>query len=118
MGWAVGYDTKWSRDIGYGVPSVCDHPDCGEKIDRGLAYVCGGEPYGGEWGCGLYFCPKHRGHDSLCERCAAEQDPFTPKPDTLEWINHKLADPSWAEWRAAYPQEAGKLRVAQTETKQ
>ena len=28
MSWAVGYDSKWQRDIGYGVPSICDHPKC------------------------------------------------------------------------------------------
>jgi hypothetical protein len=55
MGWSIGYDSKWQRDIGYGVPGVCDDPACAEKIDRGLSYVCGGEPYGGDEGCGLYF---------------------------------------------------------------
>jgi len=40
MGWAVGYDNRWSRDIGYGVPAWCDEPGCSEAIDRGLAYVC------------------------------------------------------------------------------
>jgi hypothetical protein len=55
MSWALGFDGNWNRDIGYGVPSYCDHPKCSAKIDRGLAYVCcGQEPYGGD-GCGLYF---------------------------------------------------------------
>ena len=27
MSWAVGYDENWKRDVGYGVPSYCDHPD-------------------------------------------------------------------------------------------
>ena len=40
MGWAIGYDGRWERDIGYGVPAVCDHPDCNVRIDRGLDYVC------------------------------------------------------------------------------
>lgn len=40
MSWAVGYDTNWHRDIGYGVPAECDHPECTERIDRGLGYVC------------------------------------------------------------------------------
>jgi hypothetical protein len=56
MSWAVGFDSNWKRDIGYGVPATCDRPGCGTGIDRGLAYVCGGQPYGGEEGCGLYFC--------------------------------------------------------------
>lgn len=54
MGWSIGYDSKWKRDIGYGVPAWCDHPGCIEEIYRGLSHVCGGEPYGGERGCGLY----------------------------------------------------------------
>ena len=60
MGWSLGWDQRWNRDVGYGVPAYCDHPDCNEEIDRGLSYVCGGEPFGGEDGCGLYFCEKHR----------------------------------------------------------
>lgn len=59
MGWEIGYDDRWKRDIGYGVPAVCDHPGCNTEIDRGLSYVCGGEPYGGEMGCGLFFCYEH-----------------------------------------------------------
>lgn len=110
MGWAVGYDEHWKRDIGYGVPAWCDYPDCEKVIDCGLAYVCGGEPYGGEFGCGLYFCPKHlyAGEGpQLCERCDNHDDltPFAPKPDHPDWINHKATDPSWAEWRAEQPKE-------------
>src|SRR4051812_7048849 len=26
MGWSIGYDSNWQRDIGYGVPAFCDHP--------------------------------------------------------------------------------------------
>jgi hypothetical protein len=106
MGWAVGYDSNHKRDIGYGVPSLCDHPDCNAEIDRGLSYVCGGDVYGGEYGCGLFFCGKHRHYygeadlPAQCERCGAGADPFEPKPDTEEWNNWKLTDPSWAEWRA------------------
>jgi len=102
MSWAVGFDKNWNRDIGYGVPAECDHPDCHNKIDRGLAYVCGGEPYGGENGCGLYFCEDHliyAGDAAVCERCAAGEKPFEPKPDVDEWIKHKETDPSWEEWR-------------------
>jgi hypothetical protein len=106
MSWAIGYDNNWRRDIGYGVPSICDHPDCSEEIDRGLGYVCGGEPYGGEHGCGLYFCDKHlvfslTGLDrfQLCDRCAEYEEPYTPKPDTDEWIHRKATDPSWEKWR-------------------
>jgi hypothetical protein len=101
MGWSIGYDKHWDRDIGYGVPATCDHPGCNEEIDRGLSYVCGGKPYGGRYGCGLYFCSKHiGGFTHKCERCQAKEKPFDPKPDVPEWINHKLTHESWAEWRA------------------
>lgn len=102
MGWAVGFDTNWNRDIGYGVPAYCDHPDCNKEIDRGLSYVCGQEPYGGHWGCGLYFCHRHLilgDHTYVCERCDKRENPFTPKPDHPSWRAHKATDPSWAEWR-------------------
>jgi hypothetical protein len=104
MGWSIGYDSNWQRDIGYGVPAVCDHPKCTEDIDRGLYYVCGGEPYGGEKGCGLYFCGNHLrmgpGMVQLCIRCFHRKPPFDAKPDTAEWLQHKATDESWAKWRA------------------
>ncbi len=135
MGWSIGFDGNWKRDIGYGVPAVCDHPDCSEKIDRGLAYVCAGErPYGGD-GCGLFFCAKHRSHsfplpeDSddpeaaevyektekrgpCCERCAAGLDPFEAKPDVKKWIRWKLNHSSWQQWRDEHPEEVAAMRAA------
>lgn len=109
MGWSIGWDNNWKRDIGYGVPAMCDAPDCSEEIDRGLGYVCGGqEPYGGEYGCGLYFCSKHsfyhkfRGADRMgeyCKRCVTHKPPYDAKPDIKEWVDFKNTDPSWAEWR-------------------
>lgn len=104
MSWSIGWDERWKRDIGYGVPALCDFPNCSAEIDRGLSYVCCGEaPYGGE-GCGLYFCDKHhvqefRGHWGACSRCANRRPPFTPKPDLASWTNFKEIDPSWKEWR-------------------
>ena len=116
MGWAVGYDDNWKRDIGYGVPSICDHPGCGKPIHRGLAYVCGGEPYGGDDGCGLHFCGDHlwlgakgKSHQ-VCDRCRKGKDPFTPTPDTAEWMRHKLRDMTWKPWRDEYPQEVAEIR--------
>lgn len=127
MGWSIGYDSRWKRDIGYGVPAMCDQPGCGSEIDRGLSYVCGTEPFGGEHGCGLYFCGEHlfRGklvdpitgelvpedvfdgpvdwntieYVDLCQPCYDEQPPFAPTPDVPEWTEHKRTDPSWQEWR-------------------
>lgn len=106
MSWAVGYDPNWHRDVGYGVPAICDRPDCEEQIDRGLSWVCGDEVYGGEDGCGLFFCDSHGG-GTLCERCENGLPPFDPKPDTDEWINHKMTDPTWAEWRAEHAEFPG-----------
>lgn len=103
MSWSVGFDGRWRRDIGYGVPATCDHPGCGEPIHRGLSYVCGGEPYGGERGCGLYFCERHLVHSErlpqLCDRCKNRRRPYKPTPDLPEWVQHKALDPSWEQWR-------------------
>lgn len=119
MGWSIGFDSKWSRDIGYGVPAYCDHPGCKEEIDRGLAYVCGSEPYGGEHGCGLYFCHDHHGmaeddkeNVSLCEQCMVDADPFTPKPEHPQWIEWKLTDESWEKWRLENPEAVLAFRAA------
>lgn len=96
------------RDQGYGVPAQCDHPGCSKEIDRGMGYACGGDP---TENCGLFFCGEHLTHyrdgetwtRAICERCAADAEPFDPSPDVTEWINHKLTDPTWAEWRAENP---------------
>ncbi len=108
MSWAVGFDSHWNRDIGYGVPAYCDAPGCRKEIDRGLSYVCcEAEPRGGVHGCGLYFCGDHlnyyRGdHGPMCARCANYKPPYKRiKPDHPEWTDHKATDPSWAVWRAS-----------------
>ena len=110
MGWSIGFDSNWNRDIGYGVPAYCDHPSCNKKINRGLGYVCGGEPYGGERGCGLFFCDKHLNYGSkklpqLCDKCFPRtKKPFTPSQDHPDWTTHKLTDASWEEWRKENPE--------------
>lgn len=104
MGWAIGYDDHWQRDIGYGVPAYCDHPGCKTEIDRGLGYVCGGAPEGGERGCGLFFCSAHQvGDEQTCACCAPKKrrKSFTPSADHPEWISFKLSDESWQQWRDA-----------------
>ncbi len=114
MGWSIGFDSNWNRDIGYGVPCLCDYPKCNEEIDRGLSYVCGGEPYGGENGCGLYFCSEHMKFTEhgiqLCERCLKNKEPFKPKKDIKEWIVWKLKDESWEEFRKENPKFVKKYR--------
>lgn len=106
MGWSIGYDNTWQRDIGYGVPAICDHPKCNAEIDRGLSYVCGGYPYGGEEGCGLFFCSRHlffgrsKGAPQLCNKCMRyDHKPYKPKPDVKEWVDWKMTDESWSKWR-------------------
>jgi len=104
MSWSIGFDEHWKRDIGYGVPCVCDHPDCNEEIDRGLSYVCGGEPYGGDRGCGLFFCYKHLSYYTkeaiqMCAQCGHRRKTFPAKPDSLKWLYFKMTDPSWEGWR-------------------
>lgn len=116
MGWSIGYDTKWERDIGYGVPATCDYPGCGKEIDCGLSYVCAdSRPYGGD-GCGLYFCGAHlRHYDNLgpaCERCGEDKEPFEPTPDIPRWLQWKLTDESWQHWRDENPEEVAKIKQA------
>lgn len=124
MGWSIGFDSTWERDIGYGVPAMCDHPGCSSLIDRGLSYVCGGEPYGGEVGCGLYFCHDHRKYYNkrsygeivtveLCYRCGHNKKPYKPTLDVLKWVRWKLTDLSWERWRKENPKivEELKLRI-------
>lgn len=104
------------RDQGYNVPAICDHPDCNEEIDRGMAYACGGDPL---QNCGLFFCHKHRSHDrdpeaewtdenrhdfGVCERCAEGLEPFAPSPDTEYWRAWKMNHESWADWRTEHPE--------------
>lgn len=127
MSWSIGFDSDWKRDIGYGVPAYCDHPGCNAEIDRGLSYVCGGEPYGQPRGCGLYFCEKHLSFHGaridgeiktvqLCERCAPKRKkPFPAKPDHPEWIQHKLTDPSWEQWREENREWVEKITPAHAE---
>jgi hypothetical protein len=110
MGWSIGFDSDWQRDVGYGVPAYCDHPKCDKTIDRGLSYVCGCEPYGGDKGCGLYFGGKHLDASSRCARCRTRKaKPFEAKPDHPEWIAHKLTHESWQQWRDENPAEVEQL---------
>lgn len=109
MSWALGYDSGNQRDIGYGVPSVCEHPDCTKVIDRGMGHACGGGLP--EDGCGRYFCYRHGG-GSTCQACGKGEAPFPLKPDHPDWLRHKLQDASWADWRAANSGAVVQLQAA------
>ncbi len=122
MGYAC-YE-KDGRDQGYGIPAICDHPDCFEEIDRGIGYACGGDPMEN---CGLFFCSTHRSHDvdpeaewadenrhdfGVCERCAKGEPAFTPSADTEFWRAWKMNHVTWAKWRsenAAFVEENSHL---------
>jgi len=116
---------------GYGVPAVCEHPDCKEKIDRGVSFACGGEPFS-EHGCDRYFCEKHLDYVyinpetnkrcrhkndcdcdivQVCERCAKNKPPFPYKPEHKTWVRHILKDRSWAEWRKENPSTVERFRT-------
>ena len=110
MGWSIGFDSNWKRDIGYGVPAICDHPACNKEINRGLSYVCGGEAYGGENGCGLFFCSDHLDPE-LCNRCRQHKAPYDPKSDCKEWRDWKLTDESWQQWRDENPDKVAELKA-------
>ena len=111
----MGYSVYWiayrNRWEGYGVPAVCDWPNCHVELDHGLAYRCE-EHVAHEWdidgedekivyleGCDLTLCEKHRYND--------EESHFaiTPKPNVPEWIAFLLSDDSWAQWRAENPEK-------------
>lgn len=69
---------------GYGHRSTCGHDGCDKAIDRGLAYMCGDNPHGGDVdSCGLWFCDDHLTYpmfddeviaDQRCYACAAEAE--------------------------------------------
>jgi hypothetical protein len=116
MGWSYGENSE-GRDVGYGVPAYCDHAGCKAKIDRGLGYICGGEPGGGEYGCGMFVCSEHTyANDKclqLCRHCSDRRHTrLVPSPDHPEWMRWKLTDESWQQWRDENPAEVEKLRVA------
>lgn len=68
---------RQGRECGYGVSSACDHPGCSARIDRGLAFVCGGMHDGGPFGCGGYFCEAHR---TLALLTDADREKYADEP--------------------------------------
>lgn len=78
MGYAnCGEDSK-GRPIGYNFSAICDEPECREKIDRGLAYVCGHMHGEDEYSCEKYFCSNHKSNwvedcsgnlTTICNQC-------------------------------------------------
>lgn len=103
-----------------------------KRIDRGLAYICGGDVGGGEHGCGLFFCGNHMFYyagtnadgehaPQLCDVCLINfrlgadnyklfAARYEPTPDVPVWLRHKLRHHSWAQWRAENPEEVKSIR--------
>ncbi len=120
---------------GYGVPAICEHPDCKKEIDRGVSYACGEEPFS-EYGCDRYFCEKHlhytyfdsREEDGICkheedcdcetknvcERCKKREQSFDYKPEHPTWMKHLIKDKSWSRWRKENPETVEEFKKALT----
>lgn len=113
MGYSVyRVGKRWG---GYGVPAICESPKCKIKIDRGMAYACGEEPFS-EHGCDRYFCGKHLYFTTnpditvlLCAMCRLGNKPYPYKPEVKRWVKHLLTDESWEEWRKKNPKEVKAL---------
>ncbi len=72
----VGYYHGLSRPIGKNIECLCDHPGCGNAIDRGELFACGGTHGQNDYSCGGYFCGEHLFKDvpvgeSYAEVCGA-----------------------------------------------
>lgn len=93
MGWSIGWSRKHKRWIGYGVPCICEHPECNASIDRGMDYLC---PK-----CRLAFCGEHGGSGGKCPNCEDKGEIYPVKPESTEWLKHLRSDDSWAGWRAS-----------------
>ncbi len=124
MGWGLGYNSKWHRDIGYLVPAYCDHPECNAEIDRGLAFLCGGSSMS-DHGCGLYFCAKHLfasfGFDDddcpqLCERCVMLDPPEDEDDEPNEYLDEDgNANEKWPGEFDAKPEHPSWMRHVVTD---
>lgn len=87
--WADCGEDGAGRRIGYAFEAVCDHPECGEKIDRGLGHACGNVHGGEGLGCDGYFCEAHAANSvkrggSEVEVCDACRDALL---GSGEWID-------------------------------
>lgn len=99
MGYSIGWDSRWKRYIGYGVPAYCDQPGCDEEIDRGMGWQCEIE----ECGCRKFYCRNHL-YDTDHHTHVAPPARWHPL-----WRDHVLTDESWKEWRDKHPEEVAAL---------
>ncbi len=95
MGYSLGQNYA-GRDIGYGVPALCDAPGCNVEIDRGMDWQCDRTTIS----CAHFFCSKHR-HTHSCREF--NRGKLTPKPDIPKWVWWKMTAPSWQKYRDELP---------------
>lgn len=98
MGWGdCGQDSQ-GRNIGYVFPATCDFPGCKEKIDRGLAYACGGMHGEDSYSCEKYFCYNHKNKHidtpdgdclSICQNCLTNAIECGWDEEPEKWIEEK-----------------------------
>jgi hypothetical protein len=78
MGWSKGIVN--GKTVGYSVNATCEHPGCKTKIDRGLAYACGGNHGDGDGYCDGYFCYEHLILTPEGQKCHACFDAWIKTP--------------------------------------
>ncbi len=81
------------RFIGYAFEAECDHPGCDTRIDRGVAFSCGGmhNDNGQGWSCEKYFCLEHL--HGVCDHDGVLDSPRSPQ----------LCPKCYKEWEAKHP---------------
>lgn len=134
MGYKIGYQGKFKRFLGYGIPAICDHPGCETEIDRGMGHACyEGVPY--DSACGGFFCSEHHENyvypDEIEDLHQEELNQLGLDPDedysdidgavccrhsmekhkeAATWINFILTDESWEKWREKYTEQTANLK--------
>lgn len=103
------YKLASGKEAGYYVEATCEHPGCSAKIDRGMSFVCAGEPGDqGGWSCEGYFCNDHlysvgclpdsdaiielREYVSTCAQCTS----LLAFMDQIEEAEQYRADPKFS----------------------
>lgn len=110
MSWARGtvrLKDGSTIEAGYAVRSTCEMEGCTERIDRGLAYRCGGADF--DEGCGHYFCSGHLYYllppaevsEQLCGTCS-ESDEYGIAADPSTQGHHGLSGAAMSESRRRY----------------
>lgn len=89
MGWASCGEDGQGRPIGYAHVAVCDEPGCDTRIDRGLAYACGGMHGDDVYHCEKYFCAEHlvvcpKAGEFVCQSCEASNSAEDDDDEDLE----------------------------------